>query len=471
SGAINDGGIGGGTGGSLTVDGQQTLTLSGSSSFTGITTVTSNSTIAYASSAAFAQTSNIAVTGGSSIQLLGGIAGGSKTVTIAGSGTNGALENVSGSNSLAGQVILSNSATVMTDSASALALTGGVNVGTRALTVKGSGTTTIGAITGTTGSLNVNAAGGGLVDLTGANTYTGATSVTAGSLELGNGGTSGSLSTSSAITDNGSLIVNRSNSVAQGTDFSGSAISGSGSFQQIGTGTTTLNAANTYHGGTTVSSGGLLVSNGLSGSATGTGSLTVNAGAFLGGAGQVNASGFAIGGAGPQAQVQVGNGADTTSVLALNGTNANTITNTQLTFNISATTLGQGNELSVGTSAITFSSSTLALNVVGAAIIPAYTPYVLIAGTGSNQYSGLTISNETINGTTFAVITGGLNLAFSPSLANTWYASHSFLFLNTAGGVDDIEVSVVPEPSTWALIVGGFALLIFWQRRRNMRKN
>ena len=66
----------------------------------------------------------------------------------------------------------------------------------------------------------------------------------------------------------------------------------------------------------------------------------------------------------------------------------------------------------------------------------------------------------------FDVITGGLSLTFAPSLANTWYATNSFLYLNTGSGFDDIEVDVVPEPGTWAMMLGGLAVLLFWQRRR-----
>jgi fibronectin-binding autotransporter adhesin len=241
--------------------------------------------------------------------------------------------------------------------------------------------------------------------------------------------------------------------------------SGSRSLTINGPGTTVLSGSNNYSGGTTVVSGQLLANN-ATGSATGSGALTVNAGAALGGIGAIHASSFAIGGTGSLTMLTVGNGTDTTSGMALSGTGANTITNTQLNFNISAATAGQGNTLSVGTSAITFSGSTLALNVVGTGVIPEYSPYVLIAGTGSNQYSGLGTTMETINGTLYDVITSGLVLSFSPTQANTWYATNSFLFLNTAGGVDDIEVSVVPEPGTWALMLGGLAALIFWQRRK-----
>ena len=373
---------------------------------------------------------------------------------------------------MAGVVNLTSNAAISTDTGT-LALNGGVSEGSHTLTVKGPGTTVIGAITGTSGGLTVNAASG-LVDLTGSNTYGGTTTITNGTLELGNGGSGGSLSTSSTIVNNGNLTINRSNAVVQGTDFTATATSGNGSFTQAGTGTTTLSSANTYHGGTTVSSGGLIVgSNGTNGSATGSGALTLAAGTTLGGAGQINASSFALGGAGTNASVIVEkNGPTRHSQLTLTGTGANTITNTQLNFNISAVTAGQGNELSVGSSGIAFSNSTLALNVAGTGIISAYTPYVLIAGTGGNgtvagsQYTGLTINNETIDGQNFAVITGGLNLTLAPSLANSWYGTNSFLFLNTSGGVDDIEVDVVPEPGTWAMILGGMAVLIFIQRRR-----
>ena len=59
--------------------------------------------------------------------------------------------------------------------------------------------------------------------LTASNTYTRRHDDRAGSLQIGNGGTAGTLSTSSSIIDNGTLVLNRSNTVTQGTDFSGLA--------------------------------------------------------------------------------------------------------------------------------------------------------------------------------------------------------------------------------------------------------
>ncbi len=104
-------------------------------------------------------------------------------------------------------------------------------------------------------------AGTGKLIFSGAQTYTLATTISPGAtLQLGNGGATGGVSPSSAIANEGTLIFNRSNSVVQGVDFGSAAITGSGPVVQAGTGTTTLNAANTYVGATTVSGGKLLFS-------------------------------------------------------------------------------------------------------------------------------------------------------------------------------------------------------------------
>ena len=60
---------------------------------------------------------------------------------------------------------------------------------------------------------------------------------------------------SRGVTNGGLFIINRSNAYT----FDG-VISGSGSFVQMGAGTTTLTATNTYSGGTTISAGTLAVS-------------------------------------------------------------------------------------------------------------------------------------------------------------------------------------------------------------------
>jgi autotransporter-associated beta strand protein len=117
----------------------------------------------------------------------------------------------------------------------------------------------------------VTKSGSGLLTLTGANTYTGGTTISAGTLQIGSGGTSGSIIGN--VTNNGTFVFNRSDSVT----FAG-IVSGTGSLTQSGTGTLTLTGANTYTGGTTISSAATLA---LSGAGTiAASSLIINDGIF-----------------------------------------------------------------------------------------------------------------------------------------------------------------------------------------------
>jgi autotransporter-associated beta strand protein len=89
--------------------------------------------------------------------------------------------------------------------------------------------------------------------LTGSNSYTGPTTVSGGTLQLGDG-TSGhdpSLRTS-GITDNSALVYNVA--VSQTADY---PISGTGTLTKYGTGTLTLGAPNSYAGSTVINQGTL----------------------------------------------------------------------------------------------------------------------------------------------------------------------------------------------------------------------
>ncbi len=130
--------------------------------------------------------------------------------------------------------------------------------------------------------------GGGVLTLAAENTFSGATTISGGTLQVGNGSTVGSLGATPSIADNGLLVFNRSDSVV----FSG-PISGTGALIQQGGGQLTLNGTNTYQGATTISAGTLtlgaaasisnsvsiLVANGATLNVAAVGSFTLNGGA------------------------------------------------------------------------------------------------------------------------------------------------------------------------------------------------
>lgn len=235
------------TASSLTKAGTGTVTLSGTNTYTGATNVNEGRLVA-GSTAAFGSNSAVSVLNGATMELDG-------------------FSNSIGS--------LSGEGTVENASATAATLTtGGL----------ATSTTFSGVIQDGTGGgvLSLTKLGAGTQTLTGANTYTGNTTISVGTLQLGSGGTTGSLSPSSAISvsSGATFAVNQTDSVLQGIDFSSAAITGAGNFTQAGSGTTILTAANAYTGNTTISAGTLQLGNGTSTGALSTSSpISVSAGA------------------------------------------------------------------------------------------------------------------------------------------------------------------------------------------------
>jgi outer membrane autotransporter protein len=171
----------------------------------------------------------------------------------------------------------------------------------------------------------VNQIGTGTTILTANNDYTGVTTISAGTLQLGNGGTSGSITGN--VTDNSTLAFNRADTVT----FPG-VISGTGGVNQIGSGTTILNPVNPYGGPTNVTTGTLVVGDATAPSAalSGGGLTTVASGATLGGFGSIagsviNNGTFAVGNAlapfasGPSTTFNVGGNLTNSGLITLVG--------------------------------------------------------------------------------------------------------------------------------------------------------
>ncbi len=131
------------------------------------------------------------------------------------------------------------------------------------------------------GSGVVEKTGAGTLTLTAANTYSGPTTISEGTLQLGNGTTAGSLASGNLITNNALLAYNVP------TDQSiQHTITGMGALTKTGTGKVALYGGNTYSGGTIVNNG--VLSYDASGRTDepnvtpfGSGSVTLNSGTTL----------------------------------------------------------------------------------------------------------------------------------------------------------------------------------------------
>jgi autotransporter-associated beta strand protein len=270
-----------------------------------------------------------------------------------------------------------------------------------------------------TGSGSLTKLDSGPLVLTAANTYTGPTIIGAGTLQLGNGGTSGSLSPSSQITNGGSLTFNRSDTLTQGTDFA-SVISSSGSISQNGTGTTILSGLNTYGGKTFVNGGVLSVSSlANSGQPSNIGAYPIPGAYWVGstfyGALELNGGTFRY------------TGSSTTTDLGFRNNSNSTIEvsspNTTLTFG--GCDIGRG-----------------VLNVTGA---PGTRLVMGITrGEGSN-------SDKTLNPTTINMTVNGFNLFNSGG--NPGLVLHGTSTDNRITGIIDNTVAAVTKSntSTWTL--------------------
>ena len=258
-------------------------------------------------SAALAGTGSLAKTGAGTVTLSsanaysGGTIVNAGTLQISGAGT---LGNIGGATTINGGA-LDLGGTTQTQNGG-LTLTGGT---LQNGTLSSSGTfdmqagTVSAALAGTGGVSKTTA---GTATFSGANTYTGNTSITNGTLALTGAGTLGAITNSVTVngataildlggttqTQNGGVSLQAGGTIQNGTLSStatfdmqsgtvSAALAGTGALIKSGTSTVTLSGVNTYTGPTTVN-GGTLSVNGSIASSSG---LTVNAGGSIGGNG------------------------------------------------------------------------------------------------------------------------------------------------------------------------------------------
>jgi fibronectin-binding autotransporter adhesin len=327
-------------GGGLQQNGASTLTLTGANTYTGATTIGAGSGINLGGGGLTGSIASPTVTGSGSLSFdltlpitYAGDLIGALNVVQQGTGTT----TLSGANTYTGPttinagVLKAGSATAFgSNSAFTLNGTGSLNLngfndgigslsgGPSTTVLLGNKTLSItnifagagifnGTISGAGGSINM---GGYVLDLTNNNTYTGGTTISAGTLEadnsggsatgngaitimpggvlqIGNGGgdTNGSINGGASITDNGNITFARSASTFPNT------ITGTGGITEIGSGdAVALTGNNGYSGSTTVQVGTL---NANSTSALGNGLSDVNV--IAGGTLNLNSSSAVVG--------------------------------------------------------------------------------------------------------------------------------------------------------------------------------
>ena len=225
--------------------------------------------------------------GGGTLAFYGGATAGAATIINSSGGFTRFLDNSTADGASivngTGGVIEISGLTTAGIGIGSISGNGDVYLGSRTLTLGGLGQNDIiggviqdgGSAGGTGGSLVKT--GAGTLTLTGANIYTGLTTVDGGTMSIGNGGTTGAIVGDAAVGAGGTLAFDRSDSLG----YSG-ALSGAGVFIKHGGGILTLTGDSAAFAGDTAVAAGTLRVDGTLG-----GRLDVRSGGTLAGAGAV----------------------------------------------------------------------------------------------------------------------------------------------------------------------------------------
>lgn len=461
---------GAGSGGLTKSGGTGTLILAGANTYTGLTAVNIGVLNIQNNTALGSTAGSTTVASGAALQLQGGITVTGEALSIAGNGigSDGVLRSISGNNTWAGTITAGSTSTnrIACDSG-LLTISGNISLtGTVAyqLSLQGNGNILItGNISGgsnTNVTLFKSSYGNGTVILAGNNTYVGSfTSVGNGTLQIGNGGTTGNLCAGSVALSNGAtLAFNRSDAYSFGD-----IISGSGSVAQIGVGTLTLGAANTYTGTTTVKAGTLNVTGSLANNGYSSVILTALGTVSTGSAATIIravASGTAL-----AAYGSTGVGNLTTHAQILGGTTSTGVSSLSMSWR-DATAAERRMNASMG-------------------II---SEVLTLTGVNTDKY-GLSLTYDTNALTSLGSSeTSGIYVAWYDSATSSWdkistgvkYDSYSDSLLVGSWGIDTTtntiwvvtdktgSFAIVPEPGTLAMLVGALLGLIAyaWRKRK-----
>jgi fibronectin-binding autotransporter adhesin len=306
------------------------------------------------------------------------------------------------------------------------------------------------------GTTQFKKSGNGLLILSGGNTFSSTSQITGGTLQIGEGATTGSL-VATTVTNNAVLLFNRSDNIGYGAGI----ISGTGAVGQVGSGRLTFTSNNTYSGVTTIGSGSTLqLGNGGAAGAISNASSVANAGTLVfnrNNAYQYDGAISGVGGvvqAGTGTTILGGNNAYTgaTSVAAGTLVVTGTLGNTPVTVASAAALQIGGGTLGGAVDILAGGSAALSGTVVGTLSNSGSLQVVAAGAVGSVSLGGLILNGGSLNfdlagilSSDRVLLTGGtaptVNAATTLSFNNLGVSQGTYQLIagygsNTLGGAD-----------------------------------